>query len=76
MVRCIFCGKPRHVATHCWHRQRAERERRQEEYARNLQEALGRDDESLPGSEMDQIGEDSGSEDDDYWWSRATVGRS
>ena len=34
----------------------SESERRREEYARK---ALGRDDGSLPGSEMDLIGEDS-----------------
>ena len=66
-----------HVATHCWHRQRAEwlaRERKQEEYARNLQEALGRDDRPSLGSEMNQIGDDSDPRedpDDDDQCSRA-----
>jgi len=43
MVRCTFCGKPGHVATQCWHRQKAERERRQVE---SVLDQIGEDSDS------------------------------
>ena len=47
------CGI-RYYTEQSWHRQR------REEYRRNLRESLGRDPDSEFGSEIDQIGVDSG----------------